>query len=205
MLPILIFSHGFVNGILSFIFIFPIICFSLAFHEFGHAYVAYLYGDSTAKNQGRVTLNPMKHLDLKGTLLMILAGIGYAKPVPIQPRFFTKLREGYFAVSIAGILCNIILFLMAGIVGRFVPENIKPVFELVMKLNANLAIFNLLPIYPMDGGRLLECFWNKARTLSIWLDKNNLVAYGLIIFSAMYVLPIITSNTTDKIISLFLR
>jgi len=83
MLLISILSQGFVNGILGFLFIFPILIFSLAFHEFGHAYTALLYGDDTAKRQGRVTLNPLKHLDLKGTLLMILIGFGYAKPVPI--------------------------------------------------------------------------------------------------------------------------
>jgi Zn-dependent protease len=205
MLLISMFQAGFVNGLLGFLFIFPIVIFSLAFHEFGHAYTAYLYGDNTAKNQGRVTLNPMKHLDLKGTILMIFIGFGYAKPVPIQPRFFTKLKEGYFAVSIAGIICNFILFFATGIVGMFVPEKFHFIPRTIMIINANLAFFNLLPIFPMDGGRILECFWNKGRDISNWLNKNNLFAIGLAIFSAFYILPILTQNITDPIISMFLK
>lgn len=205
MLLISILSQGFVNGILGFLFIFPILIFSLAFHEFGHAYTALLYGDDTAKRQGRVTLNPLKHLDLKGTLLMILIGFGYAKPVPIQVSKFTKLKEGYFAVSIAGIVCNFILFFLTGIIGMFVPEKFHFIPKTIMIINANLAFFNLLPIYPMDGGRILECFWKKGRDVSVWLNKNNLFAIGLAIFSAFYILPILTQNITDPIISMFLR
>lgn len=199
------FQVGFVNGLLGFIFVFPMVIFSLAFHEFGHAYTALLYGDDTAKRQGRVTLNPLKHLDLTGTLLMIFIGFGYAKPVPIQVSKFTKLREGYFAVSIAGIVCNFILFFATGIVGMFVPETYRFIPKTLMVINANLAFFNLLPIFPMDGGRILECFWNKGRDVSNWLNKNNLFAIGLAIFSGVYILPIITQTLTDPIISMFLK
>lgn len=204
MLLLSILNAGFINGILLVLVLFPIIAISLSFHEFGHAFAANLYGDDTAKNQGRITLNPFKHLDLKGTLLLLLFGIGYAKPVPIQVHKFTKLREGYFVVSVAGIVCNIILFFLFGFVGHFLPTELKVLAQIPMMINANLAIFNLFPIFPMDGGRILECLSKNGREVSDWLSRNNLVAFGLMIFSAFCILPIISQNIVNPIISIIL-
>lgn len=204
MLILSILNAGFVNGILLVLIIFPIIAISLSFHEFGHAFAANLYGDDTAKKQGRITLNPLKHLDLKGTIFMLLFGIGYAKPVPIQVHKFTKLKEGYFVVSIAGIVCNIILFFLFGFVGYFLPTELKVLAQIPMAINANLAIFNLFPIFPMDGGRILECLSKNGRTISAWLERNNLVVLGLVIFSAFYILPIVSANIINPLISIIL-
>lgn len=205
MIFFLLFQQGFVNGLFSLIILFPILMLSLAFHEFGHAYSAMLYGDNTAKDLGRVTLNPLKHLDLKGTLLLLFLGFGYAKPVPINVMNFTKLREGYFVVSIAGIVCNLITFLLFGIIGYLIDsEFVKALCSITMMINASLAIFNLFPIFPMDGGRILECIWNKGRNVSKWLQRNDLVAYGLMLFSAFYLMPIVNKTVISPIISMFL-
>jgi Zn-dependent protease len=121
---------------------------SLTFHEVGHALAAYFYGDSTAKDQGRITLNPMKHLDLIGTLLLVFVGFGYAKPVPINPMKFRKLREGYFVTAIAGIVVNLILAILLFASSFLIPKILHPVIHLGIAININLAIFNLFPIYP---------------------------------------------------------
>ena len=188
MLSILLFQNGFL-GFVYFLIIFPIIVMSLTFHEVGHALAAYFYGDSTAKDQGRITLNPMKHLDLVGTLLLVFVGFGYAKPVPISPMKFRKLREGYFVTAIAGIVVNLILAILLFAASYFIPKILHPVIHIGIAININLAIFNLFPIYPMDGGRILECIWNKGRYVSQWLTKNNLVAIGLMLFAGFYIMP----------------
>jgi len=97
------------------IFIIPVAIVSLTFHEWGHAYMAYRLKDPTAKHMGRLTLNPLKHLDPIGTLLMVFAGFGWAKPVPIDPRYFKNSRRDDLLVSIAGITMNFILFLVASV------------------------------------------------------------------------------------------
>jgi len=97
------------------IFIIPVAIVSLTFHEWGHATMAYRLGDPTAKNMGRLTLNPLKHLDPLGTLLMIFARFGWARPVPIDPRYFKNPRRDDLLVSIAGITMNCILFLVASL------------------------------------------------------------------------------------------
>jgi len=199
-----IYHFGFLWGIFSVVLFFPFIAISLAVHEFGHAFAAYLYGDDTAKNQGRLTMNPLKHLDFYGTILMLFVGIGYAKPVPIQVHKFRKLKEGYFVVSIAGIVGNLLMFTAAGIIGRFLPEYLKFIPQLIMLINASLAIFNLFPIFPMDGGRILECISDKGRNISVWLTKNNLVALALMLFSAFYILPFLSTNVINPVINAIL-
>ena len=114
--------------------ILPIVLFSLTVHEFSHAYSALLLGDSTAKSLGRLTLNPLKHLDLLGTLAIIFIGIGWAKPVPVVMRNLKNGRKSLYIVAFAGPLSNFI---------------IASFFAL---------IFNLLPIPPLDGGNIIYSF-----------------------------------------------
>ena len=155
-----------------------VVLFSLSFHEMSHAFIAYKLGDPTARNLGRITLNPKKHLDPMGTVCMMLFGFGWAKPVPINTRNFKKPRSGLALSSRAGPVSNLILafvsMLLWALVLVFLPVpagiNAATTFggkllfflkELLMYfhvLNLYLAVFNLLPIPPLDGSNILFMF-----------------------------------------------
>ncbi len=147
------------------------ILISLILHECAHGYVAYRCGDPTAKMLGRLSLNPAAHLDPIGTLCMIVFGIGWAKPVPINPRNFRNYRRDDFLVSIAGIVMNLTLFLLstALLVGlsQFADSQVMNYFldfvYLLSSINLSLAIFNLLPIPPLDGYHLVNDTLLKGR------------------------------------------
>ncbi len=142
----------------------PALLIAITVHEFSHARMAYNFGDSTAKNQGRMNLNPINHLDPIGTIMILLVGFGWAKPVPINPYNFKQYRRGLRWVSFAGPLSNFILgfftllllnvFANAGMTsGLFIQFMV-----VLMQLNILLAIFNLLPIPPLDGSKILMSF-----------------------------------------------
>jgi len=143
---------------------------SIVIHEYAHAYTAYLLGDPTAQAQGRLTLNPLAHIDLIGTIILPLflwlthSGIiiGWAKPVPINPMFFRNRIRGIIMVSFAGPLANILLagllwfivkFTLIGFIASF-----KEIFLLGISLNLLLALFNLIPLAPLDGSKILLIF-----------------------------------------------
>ena len=104
--------------IIAVLFAIPCVLLSLSFHEFAHAWVAYKLGDPTARNMGRLTLNPLKHLDPIGTLFMILFGFGYARPVPINPRYFKDPRKGMALTAAAGPLSNLLLAFLGALLYR---------------------------------------------------------------------------------------
>jgi len=143
-------------------------------HEVAHGYVAYLLGDPTAKKAGRLTLNPLKHLDPVGTLVLILTRrIGWAKPVPINPGYFKNTRQGILLVSLAGPVANFVLailfFLLFKLVNLLSPlfsaqvqqfffTPLSLIFVAGTMVNIILAIFNLIPIPPLDGSKILASF-----------------------------------------------
>lgn len=175
---------------LTFAIVAVVLLYSLALHELGHAWVADRMGDKTARNLGRVTLNPIKHLDPLGTLLLLLVGFGWAKPVPIQPSNFRNFRAGLFWVSIAGILVNLALAIIAlavlagmgvrlsaegQVIGIDTPTELGLLYA--ARINILLAVFNLLPIPPLDGSKILQAFLPKAAQQAMW----QLERYGFLI------------------------
>ncbi len=155
---------------------------AIVFHEFGHGWMANKWGDRTAIDSGRLTLNPVAHIDPVGTLLIPLVNMvtgiplmfGWAKPVPINPTRFRKYRPGLFWVSLAGPSANVILALvfaiLFGLCARYLPSNFIFYKELIggeqtpgmlviaIQINFALAFFNLLPLPPLDGARMVESF-----------------------------------------------
>lgn len=162
-------------------------------HEMAHGYAAYLCGDETAKNDGRLSLNPLHHLDPIGTICLIFFKFGWAKPVMINPNNFRDRKKGTFFVSIAGVLTNFILAIISVIIMKHIRLN-DFLFELFMNIfwfNIVLGVFNLIPIPPLDGSKLLFSFLPlKYEYYLIKYEK-----YGYIIL-----LLLIMSNNLDKIL-----
>lgn len=162
---------------------------SLPFHEFAHAFIANKLGDDTAYYQGRLTLNPLAHLDLFGTLSLIFVGFGWAKPVPVNPtRFKCNMRLGMAITSLAGPVSNLILSLLFMIVskGSVILGDVTGndffyflnwlTFN-IMYANIGLAFFNLIPVPPLDGSRILSYFLPyKAQAV-----YDNIERYGMFV------------------------
>lgn len=150
---------------------------SLILHEVSHGFMAYRCGDPTAKMFGRLSLNPLKHLDPMGTVFMVLFGFGWAKPVPVNPRNFRDYRRDDFMVSIAGIITNLTLFVISTLILawmgsiRFkhgstelqIAQYVYNFLYMLSSINLSLAIFNLLPIPPLDGYHLFNDLLFKGR------------------------------------------
>lgn len=171
---------------------------AITFHETAHGFVAYKLGDPTAKNQGRLTLNPLAHLDPVGALMMFIAGFGWAKPVPVNPFFFNGDRtKGMMLVSVAGPVTNLLLSFIAYFIyaagGGFVTVPFLNVFLTQMiVLNIYLAIFNLIPVPPLDGSKILAGFLPRA---AAYKYLTTVEQYGFIIL-----LVLIVCNITDMIL-----
>lgn len=147
----------------TFVFFVVALVLAISIHEFSHAWAATMLGDPTAKMAGRLTLNPLSHLDPMGTILLFLVGFGWGRPVPYNPSFVKKGRWGEVMVALAGPLSNIILAFLFALPGRIylithqaLPESPIYVFlAIVVTLNIFLAAFNLIPIPPLDGSKIL--------------------------------------------------
>ena len=142
----------------------PVIIFALSFHEFSHGWMAHRYGDPTAKNAGRLTLNPMAHLDIFGSLALYLMGFGWAKPVPVNPQYLANPKRDMMWIALAGPVSNLIVALISGILLSvllrlgLIGSQSPLIMVLIMSLQINLvlAIFNFIPIPPLDGSRIFE-------------------------------------------------
>ena len=149
------------------ILLIPALVFSLSFHEFAHAWIAYRLGDNTAARLGRLTLNPMSHLDPVGSIALLLMGFGWAKPVPVDSRYLDNPKQDMVKVAAAGPISNIILAVVAALALRLLfstdllTDNIKTFFIIFMQINITLAVFNFLPISPLDGSQILTPFLEK--------------------------------------------
>jgi Zn-dependent protease len=138
----------------------PVILFALTFHELAHAWLADKLGDPTARSQGRISLNPLRHLDPIGTIALFFFPFGWAKPVPVNPYFMRRQVRDFALTALAGPVANLILGVASGLVLRvLVAFNVSGFFftlaALSVLLNFALALFNLIPIPPLDGSRVL--------------------------------------------------
>lgn len=178
------------------IFSLIILLFSIVIHEVAHGSVAYHLGDPTAKYAGRLTLNPLKHLDPFGSvllpLLLVIINspflIGWAKPVPINPYNFRDQKWGTLKVSIAGPAANLFLALFFGLLLRVflhfsILSSFYPIFSFIVFINLLLAIFNLLPVPPLDGSHILFAFLpERWRDVKIFLQQYGLFILIFVIF-----------------------
>ncbi len=146
---------------------------AISVHEFAHAYVAFKNGDPTAKLEGRLTLNPLAHLDPIGTLMLILIGFGWGKPVPVNTNYF-KDKNSELKVAFAGIITNLIVAFVFALPIRIatfagiLPDSsvVLSILNIIVELNIILAVFNLLPIPPLDGSHLVEYFLSEEQKVS---------------------------------------
>ena len=176
--------------------------FSIVLHEVSHGFVAKLNGDLTAKERGRLTLNPIAHLDPIGVAMMLLVGFGWAKPVPINPNNFTKRKRGIFTVSIAGISANLIVagfalllhFLLYPVIIQTMYASgtsaivsvllnfVYALLVLTIQLNMMLAFFNILPIYPLDGFNIVNSLLPYGNGFQKFMVRyGSFILIGLIV------------------------
>ncbi|MCH7859576.1 MAG: site-2 protease family protein [Candidatus Marinimicrobia bacterium] len=180
----------------SIILLIPVILFALSVHEYSHGMVAYRLGDPTAKYAGRLTLNPLSHLDPMGTIMIFLVGFGWAKPVPVDPSYFANPKRDMLWVALAGPAANMVLALLSGLVIRFISVNPEPFLANTfgpsfitmmyrsLHINLMLAVFNLLPIPPLDGSKILYgVLPPEYEHIAYNLERYGpRVLFGLIIF-----------------------
>jgi Zn-dependent protease len=174
------------RNIADLVFLLPILLVSMMAHEVSHGYVAYRLGDPTAKAHGRLTLNPLKHLDPLGTGMFVLTYLlggfvfGWAKPVPVNPYYFTNRQRGMLVVGLAGPAANFVaavaLAVVLNLLHPSVGSTMFTVLFLAFQVNVVLGIFNLVPVPPLDGSRVLGGFLPRD-VYARWIELDR---YGMI-------------------------
>ena len=214
-------------AIIEIILALPVVLFALTVHEVSHGYAAYKLGDPTAHNFGRLDLNPLKHLDPLGTLCMLIAGFGWAKPVPVNPRYFKNYRRDMALTAAAGPASNFIMgtigaLLYGGVIRGFnawleinpsmsiynLGYAISLLFFYFSFLNFSLCFFNLIPIPPFDGSRILFIFLPDKLYFGIMkYERYIMIALLVLLWTDVIPLPIgsISSFLLDKISSLVIN
>lgn len=175
--------------LIQWLYMIPAIVISLTIHEFCHAYAATKLGDPTPRNEGRLSLNPLHHIDIFGFIVMLLVRFGWAKPVGVNPLYFRNPRKGMMLTAIAGPVSNLVLCIISSLLYFFSvvyswDEVFIYFFLLMTYLNIGLAFFNLIPIHPLDGSRILSYFVPGY--------SNVMAQYGeviQIVFIALLILP----------------
>ena len=181
------------------IFALPSIIIASTIHEYAHAYTAYRLGDATAKAEGRLTLNPLAHIDPLGALSMIFFRFGWSKPVPINEYNFKKREKCTALVAVAGPISNILLLLLTALLNYILKPNTQSmlgVFLLVFaSVNCALAVFNLIPVPPLDGHKIVRGLLPKK--LSYYWDDLEKFSIFLII---LLILPIFGSHSLVSLV-----
>ncbi len=168
------------------ILLIPVLVFALVFHEFSHAWVANQLGDPTAKYAGRLTLNPLAHLDIFGSLMILFVGFGWAKPVPVDSRYLGNPRIDMMKIAFAGPASNLILALISGTIIRATGYMGAFTTMLVMftQINIMLAVFNMIPISPLDGAQIFSGFMVRRNPDMVYKLQiyGPQILMGLILF-----------------------
>lgn len=175
----------------------PALLLGLTLHEWGHAYAAYRCGDPTARNLGRMSLNPLDHFDILGTLCLLLVGFGWAKPVPVNPRNFRNYKRDEIIVSLAGVAMNLLqvvffsalyIVLVRWNYRLLLNEAFYFIFRNLIGINTTLILFNLLPVPPLDGSHVAENLLIRHVPYSVF---SFLHRYGTFILLAILWLGIL--------------
>jgi Zn-dependent protease len=173
------------------------IIFALTFHEFAHALVGKWRGDDTAEHMGRLTLNPLAHLDPLGTLMLLFVGFGWAKPVPFDPRNLKNPAWDGVAIALAGPLSNLLLATLAAVVYRnlatldFAQDSLLPIFLILLIFtNLLLLIFNLIPVPPLDGSKVIDALLYNSRYDRVRMFMHM---YGPRILLGLVILSMLTN------------
>lgn len=183
------------NAIVMFLITISIFVVSLTVHEFAHAVAAHKMGDNTAKLAGRMTLNPFKHLDMFGFIFFLFIGVGWAKPVPVNPNNFKNYKKGARVVSISGVLANFCLGLLAAIViivlsyfkiDNAVMQNIIDILIIFVQVNGLLVMFNILPFPSLDGFNFLTTLVKPdSKVLKFLYQKGLRILIGIVLIGVV--------------------
>lgn len=201
--------------ILALLLSIPGVLIAITFHEYAHAWTAYKLGDDTAKSQGRLSLNPLKHMDPIGIVMLLFLGFGWGRPVEIDSRNFNRnisVRKAEAIVSIAGPLANVILAIVfSAIYGALIKFNaltsmdtrtaltIITILQSIISINIGLGVFNLIPLPPLDGSKVLSYFLPyNARN---WFENNQQIFY--IIFLIIWITGIAGTIISPAITSIY--
>ncbi len=174
----------------------PVLVFALVFHEFAHAWVAHKLGDDTAAQQGRLTLNPLAHLDPMGSIMILFVGFGWAKPVPVNPHNFQNPRKDMMLVASAGPASNLLLAFIGGtifrvaIAGGLQHGTLGTMLYIFIQINIMLAMFNMIPLPPLDGSQIFNGFM---------IRKNPELVYKLQMYGPQILFGLILIGYFTKI------
>ncbi len=202
-------------NILDLIIQIPVLLLALTTHEFAHGYVAYRLGDPTAKQQGRLTMNPLKHLDPLGTIAFFLVKFGWAKPVPVNPVYFKNPKQDMLKVALAGPVTNLLLAIICALLAKgivvltllfphsaFLSAVLIPLqtcFVYSVWINLILCIFNFLPIPPLDGSRIIAGLLPDHLSIKfVQMERYSFIIILVLLFSGILpkiIMPIIQIAT----------
>ncbi len=189
---------------MEYVYLFPAVLIALTFHEYAHAYVAYRLGDPTAKMMGRLTLNPLKHIDLLGLLAFILFKFGWAKPVPVNPSNFRNPVRDSALVAIAGPAMNIVIAFVSYALIKWIPVggSVGELLKWNVWINLILAVFNLIPLPPLDGWRVASIFFPRLM-FDRKLETYGFIALLLLVFLGGNLLGMYLFHAVNLILGLF--
>jgi len=197
------------GSLLELVLVVPALLIAVTVHEYAHGKVAEMLGDPTARHAGRLSLNPIHHLDPLGTLMLLIFHIGWAKPVPVNPAYFENPKRDMMYVGLAGPMANFITAFVASFLVRsgFIPRGLGySIFFYIVLINVALGVFNLIPIPPLDGSRIMAAFIPSGRfSFYRWLERYGVLLLVLLMFVfPRYLFDYFLTPIIDLILGLFL-